>query len=555
MNNTAVMGGAGEAPRYYLASGNELHHDIPQIDTFKIEMAEGVNKALQQSPISACQPVPNMTSSQRHTLKQLRTNSDDHLVYGVADKESVFVQMTVSQMQCIIDQSLSGIMYAIREDFNLDQISVTGIQLFKRAVDRDVIDKTLFQWATQLMNHKARVAKLIMRWKTHKGIHRFSERPVKGRVIISPAQYPTLHAAQLIQDTLRGPAAKVSGRVENTKEAVRIIESTPVGGKPIMSIADVKDFFPTANRTSCRATSQRVWSATHSAPQCAFLAEVEQYVSDNIYFSDDRGRIHHMVDGYGIGVSYSNEITTLEFAEREAWMKAELDSAGIPQPTIYLRQVDDILIVYDGTMEQFKQLQGIMDRMDCQRILEWEVSYHSIDWCDITVYSGLRHRTQQILDIQLYQKPTDRGLYLPRDSHHPLATFSSILNGEAQRIIANCSDKSSFLQVLHCKYRQFLARGYKPTELQEHLIQKYQYEDRHRIIAPTGRANEQVLALVVPYTARAKQLQLQGQLRQFYDWAMSDPVLRERLRNTRWVAAFQRTSNLYNVVKPWTVEK
>ena len=117
----------------------------------------------------------------------------------------------------------------------------------------------------------------------------------------------------------------------------------------------------------------------------AFWRKVEQWISDNVYFTDDQGMTRQMVDGYGIGISYSREITDLEFAARERHMQYLARSRGIKLPTVYLRQVDDIFLVFEGTWEQFMELKSLVNTMDTNRKLEWDISIQSVNWKDLTI--------------------------------------------------------------------------------------------------------------------------------------------------------------------------
>ena len=208
-------------------------------------------------------------------------------------------------------------------------------------------------------------------------------------------------------------------------------------------------------------------------------------------------------------------------------------------------------MIYEGTIDQFRCFQQVASDMDPNRTLKWEVSSTHVHWCDLTIHKGVGHALTGRLDTCLYQKPTDRGLYLPRNSHHHPSTYSSIMSGEALRLLRLSSDYHSFVSALHCKYKQFRARGYTPDELFEHLIFKFNYTDRNKMLHIQTTGATQVLALKIPYTGRARQLQISKLLQQLKQEAEADPALNETVRHMRWVVAYQKTRNLTDLVKLW----
>ena len=80
---------------------------------------------------------------------------------------------------------------------------------------------------------------------------------------------------------------------------------------------------------------------------------------------------------------------------------------------------------------------------------------------------------------------------------------------------------------------------------------KYDYVDRRRVLLIGGNGTAPVLALKLPYTDRAKQLQLGRRLQQLKREAEADPALYPVIKPMRWVVAYQKTRNMADIVKLW----
>jgi len=246
-----------------------------------------------------------------------------------------------------------------------------------------------------------------------------------------------------------------------------------------------------------------------------------------------------MTDGYGIGMGHSDPATNIEYGVREREMMQRLQNLRVPLPILYRRRVDDIIFIYEGTEEELKVVQQVMNQMDLNKPLEWQISSRYIDWCDLHLAID-RDR----LTTSLYMKPTDDGRYLPWASHHPRHTFVGILVGEAQRMLWLHSEYGQWLGALRLKMQQFLRMGYPKPVVRRHLLDRYLWQDRQEVLWHRDTHTQQVQALVIPFTARNAQLDMGQQLKLFKSWAESEPELRLVASECRWVVADGRTTRL-----------
>lgn len=365
----------------------------------------------------------------------------------------------------------------------------------------------------------------------------------------------TVGAAAIVGDSLTQPSRETWGHVQDTTEAVRKIEALELfvdkDEEIYLVTGDIVNHYPEAPRMNCRRHAFIKWLKAVGRQLAEFLAALEKLVSDNVYFTDDVGDLWRMTDGYGIGIRYGREITDVEFAARETRMRQKAAARKIKMPALYLRQVDDIFAVYKGQRRELDEWMALCNEMDPNRKLDWTVSRQEVNWLDLTVYTG-GLMSKGKLNTKLYQKPTDRGLYLPRSSFHPQGTFTAILRGEAQRILRVSNTKVDWMEAVNAKVQQFTARGYSMQEVAEHFRDAYGFEDRPSVLQPKDKSGGQrVLALKLPYTPRAIQLGSQSALQELHSTAMQDPEMVQYQQGTRFVTALLKTAAIKDVVKQW----
>lgn len=127
---------------------------------------------------------------------------------------------------------------------------------------------------------------------------------------------------------------------------------------------------------------------------------------------------------------------------------------------LYKRFLDDMVGIWTGTNEQYKEFQNIVN--DPEYGLEWEFSELSetINYMDLTV--TLKNGN---ISTTLYEKPTNLHLYIPPHSAHPPGLLTGIVHGTVHRIKTLCSDETDQRKLLQTFFNNLRSRGYSPTQL------------------------------------------------------------------------------------------
>ena len=83
------------------------------------------------------------------------------------------------------------------------------------------------------------------------------------------------------------------------------------------------------------------------------------------------------------------------------------------------RYRDDILVIYESTLDNFKNLIHTMNQMHPTLKFTFEASDTSINYLDLTIFKGKRFRETGILDTKVYTKLTETYQYLHKTSSPP----------------------------------------------------------------------------------------------------------------------------------------
>jgi hypothetical protein len=560
-------------PTYYIPSNAELQSESQAesdaLYKFKIRVQEGVSNRVEgpQLPI-----IHNLTTNRLQSLReQSLISKKSDLVYIHGDKESVYVQLTRVQMQNCIDSELNGEAYSQISTKEAKVVTTLACRKLRVAIktgfEAGFIDKELKSFLMNTVPQEdgnARTARLLVTAKTHKGISKGAPNPIKFRVIISNVKVAARRAQEYIAKEANEAMRASLSFVEDTAEAVHRIERTLVPPWAKLCTADVRNFYPEANRQECLDDSFGAWVRTYGGAKAAWMRDLNDLVSSNIVFTDDRDRFWAMKDGFAIGLCHAAQMCNISFGFIEEDVMVEAMSRGLHIPEVYIRQQDDIFFTYGGSNSDLVEFQSLFaDKLGSKRVLEWESSTHSANWCDITVYKGVRFSRSGVLDLKLFVKPTDSGKKLHFASYHPLPTKVGILKGEAHRLLIACSGKAEWMTAINTKMVEYTNAGYPLEILVKNLQDQLDFEDRANLLATREakreakrtsappQAKTRTMAWRLEHTPREKETKLQGLVQEAHQWALEDQVLHPFAKRTRFVAAWKKGKSVGEWIKPF----
>jgi len=121
---------------------------------------------------------------------------------------------------------------------------------------------------------------------------------------------------------------------------------------------------------------------------------------------------------------------------------------------------------------------------------------------DLTIFKGQRWKSNQKLDIKSYQKPENKGLYLPYSTFYTFSCKKAVITGELQRLTRNSSSYENFLDSRNIFFKHLLNRGY-PLNFIKECNNRINYEKRSEYLMKKGKKDKNFIIFSAHYEPTA----------------------------------------------------
>jgi hypothetical protein len=164
----------------------------------------------------------------------------------------------------------------------------------------------------------------------------------------------------------------------------------------------------------------------------------------------------------------------------------------------YKRYIDDILVIWTGTEEQLKEFITKINLLhhSIKFTCDYNLATRSTTYLDTTI-----DLNNDVINTDLYQKPTDRVQYLLPNSCHPNHIFTNVPYSLALRILRICSTKEALNKRL-TELRQMLISMNNNKKVVENAISKVQNLDRANVLTKVDRKTNKRVVLALTYSPK-----------------------------------------------------
>lgn len=304
----------------------------------------------------------------------------------------------------------------------------------------------------------------------------------KGKLASRPisAQHSYLLApvSCFISKILQPAVDEISSIARNTTQVVKQLEALTVFEPNVLVTYDVEACYPSMDISHAltvlhqHVPQMRFWN--NMVTKLLHLINFNNFVSAN-------DKIYLQTKGIATGTQVAPPFTNLYLYHV---FKPILEHPAI---IFESRYIDDGFMIVKSR-EKAEQIMKELNEKTCLN-LTWNISNHEAIFLDLTIYKGQRYETMHKLDLKPYFKPTNKLLYLPAKSCHPIAMKNGIVTGEAIRTLRNSSSKLEWLKALRFVFKGLLSRGHKPQHIQEKW-KKIKFEDRNKFLNNTLKRNK-----------------------------------------------------------------
>ena len=287
------------------------------------------------------------------------------------------------------------------------------------------------------------------------------EPPFKGRPIVNCTFTLTYHASKYISNILKPISDLINTITSSSLDTLLELDQLPLASFPsaILLCADVKSLYPSIPITygilAVKDLLLEYGSNLNIDPnQQLFILDLLSWVLNNNFLSFDN-TTYLQCSGTAMGTPcappYANIV--LYHMERQILTHSH--------PIKYFRYLDDIFAI----MHSKAQAESFIEAFNSQQpsiIIDTFTIDNSGIFLDMEYFIN-----NNLLQVKIYQKPSNKYLYIPPASAHSKKIIHNFITNEIRRYwIFN----SLPLDFLHCKqqfYKRLLKRGYKPHFLRK----------------------------------------------------------------------------------------
>lgn len=275
------------------------------------------------------------------------------------------------------------------------------------------------------------------------------------------------HLAQILQQQ----ADQIPVIARDSKTVVQQLEGLQLRGKTfVLMTYDIEKCYPTMD------TNDAVKTLYDNIPimQCngALLSTLLKFIMDNNYVEANK-RVYKQTVGTATGTPVAPPYANLYlyFKYRSALSHNDI--------LFQSRYIDDGLVLIKNESSGKELIKRLGQASNLK--LTFDIHPMKAIYLDLEITKGKRFDTQGKLDLQVYFKPTNRLLYLPANSNHPIPHKIGVIRGEAIRLLRNSSDKESWLNSLSIIFKGLMSRGYTASQIKTQW-RKVRFQDREKFV-------------------------------------------------------------------------
>ena len=407
-----------------------------------------------------------------------------------------------------------------------------------------------YKEADYLLENKPETPKFYALPKIHKGFDPFP--PL--RPIVSGCNSCCERISNFVDFHLKKVAQKNDSYVKDTTDFVRKIQDVELNEGSIVVSADVTGLYTVIDHQegadACReALETRPESEKQRLPSFVISDLVLMILKSNCFVF--LGRFFHQIVGTAMGTPMAPSYANIYMGRIEKEILAEYERKTGLRPTVWLRFLDDIFMVWPHGSEKLQDFIEFMQQFGESKNMRTNLKFtfetgSSVPFLDTMVsIDGRRLKTT------LFSKPTDAHLYLRSDSCHPPSCTKGLVKGELLRARRICTKDSDFKEAASRMKGYFIQRGFNQEAVEEKIAEVLE-TPRNEALTYRKKEVQNRVPCVLTYHPRLKAM---GKiLHKHFKLLQSNERLKRAFPEAPMVA-FKRLQNLRDVLVHTGVRK
>lgn len=294
------------------------------------------------------------------------------------------------------------------------------------------------------------------------------KKTVGSRPITAQHSYLLAGVSTVLADTLNRFVENEDAIGKDSKTTVARLEKLKLPPEFVFVTYDVEACYPSIDLEDAFNTLEHEMTPLNGIENGVYLKLLKIVMRNNYVTAN--GKIYVQKIGTATGTQVAPPFANLYLFHK---FKSILSDSSI---IFQERFIDDGLLLVKTEDDAKRIMENLQQASSLN--LTWDISKTEAVYLDIHVYKGRRLLLDNKLDMKVYFKPTNKLLYLPYRSNHPIAMKTGIIRGEAIRTLRNTSDKGEWLKALQHVFKGLMARGYDPSIIKSQW-KPVKFEDRN----------------------------------------------------------------------------
>ena len=277
-----------------------------------------------------------------------------------------------------------------------------------------------------------------------------------GRPIVSDCNSESYKVSEFIDYHLQPLASSHPSYVKDTYDFLDKINKITVPPNALLITIDVDAMYTNIdNQAGINAIKQAFHESPDPFRPSKHLIDLLQISLESNDFQFN-GDYFLQIHGTAMGKKFAPSYCNIFMAQ---WEKTLLNVSQC-NPSLYLRYLDDIFMIWPHSHESFQNFFQIANNLHPSIKLKYEISEKTIDFLDVTIFKGSKFNETSNLDTKVYFKPTDTHQLLHKSSFHPKHTFQGVLKSQILRFKRICSSNEDFNEACSILFKALRTRGY-----------------------------------------------------------------------------------------------
>lgn len=398
---------------------------------------------------------PNLSNEEVRALRQLERAKN--VVIKPADKGSAVVIMGRDQYMFEVQRQLNDTVYykALAQPIYKDTVPLIH-DILTSLKTKKFINANQFNYLKGEVQPRERRFYILP--KIHKEPEKWSvpfEIPA-GRPIVSDCGSETYYTAEFIDYFLNPLSSKHPAYVKDTYHFIELVKTLRVPVTSFFFSLDVDSLYTNIDIDSGIDSVKKIFLQypDPKRPDAELIQLLDINLRRNDFVFDEK--YYLQIKGTAMGKRFAPAYANIFMAN---WEEEVFRKCG-KKPLHYLRYLDDIWGVWDGSQEEFQIFLSVLNSHDPSITLKSETNQTHIDFLDTTVYKGPQFPATGQLDIKVFFKKTDTHALLFKSSFHPAHTFRGLVKSQLLRFWRICTQKTDFKAAVGILFKSLRKRGY-----------------------------------------------------------------------------------------------